>query len=263
MTLMRGKRNQEGWQRNHENRFILFLLLVGLKSRTTSLLPASDLVEGMLNNSDRPPVTRADGSVIRQGQPVIHFNEVDECSGLDALLISRVHQALGQPVETTLHDIRWGGEVQTDKGEEFVWVFEISGAAPPAHHGGWQNSESYRQPAMYFPAGGGTLKGIAKPGHIIWSRIYVMDGELNFDIGLGEVVELSQDEITRRSEGTTREWPMMNAVLSGVSRDQMMARHKSNHVQVVYAHSSDEAQQALNTRAALAQCLGIRTYICM
>ena len=33
---MRGKRNQETWQRNHENRFILFLLLTGLKSRTTS-----------------------------------------------------------------------------------------------------------------------------------------------------------------------------------------------------------------------------------
>lgn len=227
------------------------------------LLPASDLVEGMLNNSDRPPVTRADGSVINLGKPMIHFNEVDECAGLDALLISRVHQALGQPVETTLHDIRWGDSVLTDEGDNFVWVFEISGAAPPAHHGGWQNSESYRQPAMYFPAGGGTLKGIAKPGHIIWPRIYVMDGELNFDIGLGEVVELPQDEITRRSEGTTREWPMMNAVLSGVSRDQMMARHKSNHVQVVYAHSSDEAQEALNPRAALAQCLGIRTYICM
>jgi len=32
------------------------------------LLPASDLVEGMLNNEDRPPVRRADGSIIRDGQ---------------------------------------------------------------------------------------------------------------------------------------------------------------------------------------------------
>lgn len=35
--LMRGKRDQEGWQRNHKNRFILFLLLTGPKCRTTSL----------------------------------------------------------------------------------------------------------------------------------------------------------------------------------------------------------------------------------
>jgi hypothetical protein len=27
----------------------------------------------------------------------------------------------------------------------------------------------------------------------------------------------------------------MHAVLKGISRDQMMARHKSNHIQVVYA----------------------------
>jgi len=33
---MRGKRNEGRWQRNHENRFILFMLLTGLKSRTTS-----------------------------------------------------------------------------------------------------------------------------------------------------------------------------------------------------------------------------------
>src|SRR5207248_2960020 len=72
------------------------------------LLPASDLVEGMLNNSDRPPVKNAAGKVIRAGQPLTHFNEVDECAGLDGLFTNRVHQALGQPVENTLHDLRWG-----------------------------------------------------------------------------------------------------------------------------------------------------------
>ena len=42
------------------------------------LLPASDLVEGILNNSDRPPVKNAAGRVIRAGEPLPHFNEVDE-----------------------------------------------------------------------------------------------------------------------------------------------------------------------------------------
>ena len=54
------------------------------------LLPASDLVEGLLNNSDRPPILDTEGREIKPGQPIIHFNEVDECSGLDALLTNRV-----------------------------------------------------------------------------------------------------------------------------------------------------------------------------
>ncbi|MFC6589112.1 hypothetical protein ACFQDZ_19415 [Sulfitobacter pacificus] len=98
------------------------------------LLPASDLVEGMLNNDERPEVKRADGSVIREGEAIVHFNEVDECAGLDGLLINRVHRALGQPVENTLHDIRWGDQDHSGTVKDFVWVFEISGAAPPAHH---------------------------------------------------------------------------------------------------------------------------------
>ena len=73
------------------------------------LLPASDLVEGTLNNADRPPVASRDGErVLYAGEPLPHFNEVDECAGLDGLMTYRVHRAMGQPVENTLHDIRWG-----------------------------------------------------------------------------------------------------------------------------------------------------------
>ena len=50
-------------------------------------------------------------------------------------------------------------------------MLEISGAAPPAHHiGGWAGTDSLRQPPMYFRLGGGTVRGIAKPGPIVWSR---------------------------------------------------------------------------------------------
>ncbi len=39
-------------------------------------VPASDLVEGMLNNSDRPEVTDPDtDKVIRKGKVIVHFNE--------------------------------------------------------------------------------------------------------------------------------------------------------------------------------------------
>ncbi|HEY2148735.1 MAG TPA: hypothetical protein VGH32_12410 [Pirellulales bacterium] len=45
------------------------------------LMPASDLVEGTLNNGDRPPVASRDGSrILYEGEPLPHFNEVDECA---------------------------------------------------------------------------------------------------------------------------------------------------------------------------------------
>lgn len=226
------------------------------------LLPASDLVEGMLNNADRPPVKRADGSVIRDGEPVIHFNEVDECAGLDALLINRAHGALGEPVETTLHDIRWGDADKSGSTDDFVWVFEISGAAPPAHHvNGWAGSESMRQPAMYFPSGGGTLSGVAKPGEIVWSRVFVQDGALHMDIGRGSAISLPDEETRRRREGTTAEWPIMHGVLHGVSRNQLMGRHKSNHIQVAYAGSAEAADRAMRLRAHLANELGLKVSV--
>ena len=55
------------------------------------LAPASDLVEGLLNNADRPPVMATQtGSELYAGKPLPHFNEVDECAGLDALITNRV-----------------------------------------------------------------------------------------------------------------------------------------------------------------------------
>ncbi|CAN7409706.1 hypothetical protein Brsp04_01760 [Brucella sp. NBRC 12952] len=227
------------------------------------LLPASDLVEGLLNNEDRPPVRNAEGEIIREGKAVVHFNEVDECAGLDALMINRLHRALGEPVETTLHDLRWGDMDRGGTTDEYVWVFEISGAAPPAHHeGGYRGSDSVRQPPMFFGKGGGTLRGIAKPGELVWSRIYVEDGRLKMDIGRGKAVALSPQETERRWNLTNREWPMMHGVLYGVTRDQMMARHKANHIQVVYSHDVSAADDAMLAKASLAHQLGIEVHLC-
>ena len=228
------------------------------------LLPASDLVEGTLNNSDRPPVRSRDGQrVLYEGEPLPHFNEVDECAGLDGLMTYRIHKAMGQPVENTLHDLRWGDADASGTVSEFVWVFEISGSVPPAHlEGGWGGSSSERQPAMYFRLGGGTIKGISKPGEIIWSRIYVEHGELKMDLGRGEAVRLPIEETQRRWDSTTPQWPIMHAVTYGVSRDQMMARHKSNHIQVVYANSADEADKAMLAKAAMAEAMGMEVAIC-
>jgi hypothetical protein len=224
------------------------------------LLPASDLVEGALNNSDRPPVKSRDGKrVLYVGRPVTHFNEVDECAGLDSLLTQRVHAALGQPVENTLHDVRWGAEF----GGEYVWVFLISGAAPPAHFiGGWKGAEGFRQPAMYFPNGGSTLRGISKLGEIVWSRIYVEGESLHMDIGRGGVVTLPREETERRWQATTPQWPIMHAITYCVSRDQLMAKHQANHIQVAYAKDAKAADECMFAKAAFARALGMKVNVC-
>ncbi|MBA3482237.1 MAG: fucose isomerase [Pirellulales bacterium] len=228
------------------------------------LLPATDLVEGTLNSTERPPVFSRDGArELYAGRPLPHFNEVDECAGLDALLLGRVHAALGEPVETTLHDIRWGDWDQSGTTDEYVWVFEISGSAPAEHHeGGWAGSEGFRQPAMYFPLGGSTLRGVAKSGEIVWSRIFVQDDALHMDLGRAAAIELPRAETERRWESTTPQWPIMHAVTYGVSRDQMMARHKANHIQVAYAHHAESADRALLARAAMAESLGMKVHLC-
>ena len=228
------------------------------------LLPASDLAEGALNNADRPPVRAREGSrVLYEGAPLPHFNEVDECAGLDALIINRVHKAMGQPVESTLHDLRWGDVDRSGTVPDYVWVFLISGSAPPAHFiNGWAGATSERQPPMYFRLGGGTLKGISRPGEIVWSRIFIDDGDLKMDLGRAGVVELPLEETQRRWDATTPQWPIMHAVTYGITRDQMMARHKANHIQVAYANSAEEADRAMLARASMAHALGMKVAVC-
>jgi L-fucose isomerase-like protein len=226
------------------------------------VLPASDLAEALLNNSERPAVTGANGE-IRPGLPITHFNEADEGAGLDALLTHRVHRAIDQPVETTLHDVRWGDHDASGTVDDYVWVFEISGPVPPAHHiDGYAGTESLRQPALYFRLGGGTTRGISHPGEIVWSRVFVEDGGLHMDIGRASVVALPQSETQRRWDETTREWPIMHAVLHGVSRDQFMGRHRSNHIQVAYGTDAAGADRAMAVKAALAAELGITVHVC-
>jgi hypothetical protein len=228
------------------------------------LAPASDLVEGLLNNVDRPPVYHEQtGEELFKGEALPHFNEVDECAGLDALVTYHLWKQLRFPPENTLHDLRWGRHYQGDGVDDFVWVLEISGAAPPAHFiDGYKGASSERQPPMYFRLGGGSLKGISKPGFIVWSRVFVANDRLHYDTGLVEVVKLPDEETQERWRLTTPQWPIMHAVLKGITRDQMMARHKSNHIHVAYAPDLKSARTALFTKAAAMRELGLRVHFC-
>jgi hypothetical protein len=241
------------------------------------MAPASDLVEGMLNNSERPPVY-AEGTheELYAGGPLVHFNEVDECAGFDSLITNLCWKALGLDPSTTLHDVRWGEHYKGDgangsgksaggpgKIDDFVWLLQISGAAPANHFvGGYAGAISERQPAMYFPLGGGSLKGVGKPGEIVWSRVFVEGGALHCDLGRGTVVSLPAAETDRRWREVTVQWPIVHTILHGVSQNQMMARHRANHVNVAYALSAEAADKALATKAAMLAELGVQVHLC-
>jgi hypothetical protein len=221
-------------------------------------VPASDLAEGLLNNVERPPVRSRDGSrELYAGAPLPHFNEVDEGVAIDSLVTNRIWTAMGLDPATTLHDIRWGEDYEG----RFVWVFEISGSVPASHNGGYDKSWSMRQPAMYFPLGGGTLSGVSRPGEIVWSRVFLMDGALHLDLGRATALELTEQETRRRLDATTPQWPIMHALLHGVTRDQFMARHKANHLNVAYATDAETADKALLAKAAVFAELGVRVHL--
>ena len=226
------------------------------------MVPASDLVEGLLNNVERPPVyDPKTHEVLYAGSALPVFNEVDEDAGIDALVTNRIWSAMGMDPATTLHDVRWGEHYSVDGVDDFVWVFQISGAAPASHYGGYQNAWGDRQPPMYFPLGGSTLTGVSKPGEIVWSRVFVMGGALHVDMGRGTAVALPDEETQRLWQATSPQWPMMHAVLHGVTRDQFMGRHKANHVQVAYADSAERADKALAAKAAMFDAMGIKVHL--
>jgi hypothetical protein len=231
----------------------------GLKDCTV----ASDLVEGLLNNVERPPVLGRHGRELYAGAPLPHFNEVDECAGVDAIVTNRVLTAMGLDPATTLHDVRWGEHYRGEGVDDFVWLWQISGAVPASHiAGGYARAVSERQSPMYFRLGGGTLKGICKPGEVVWSRVFVEDDSLNADVGRATAVRLPAGETERRWRQTTYEWPIMQVVLHGVTQGQFMARHRSNHVSVAYAPSAAAADKVLAAKASMFAHLGLRVNLC-
>lgn len=222
------------------------------------LVPASDLAEGILNSTERPPVLSRDGSrELHAGRAFPHFNEADEGVAVDALITDRVWTAMGLVPDNTLHDVRWG----EDYDGRFVWVYEISGSVPASHLGGWDHAEGWRQGHVFFPAGGATINGVSKPGEIVLSRVYIADGILQADIFRASVVELPAAETQRRKDATNPEWPIAHVVLHGVSRDQFMARHKANHAQLVYAPDAETADKALVAKAAMFDRIGIKVHL--
>jgi hypothetical protein len=76
------------------------------------------------------------------------------------------------------------------------------------------------------------------------------------------VVKLPEAETEHRLKATTYQWPIMHMVTYGVNRDQFMARHKANHVHVVYVTNVADATRSQLARAPRPQVLGIEVFNC-
>lgn len=217
------------------DRFGLSAIGVQYQQGLTRCCAASDFAEGAIGNADRFPIALSDGTILRPGKPVPCVNEVDMGTAIPQTMLFRLLDALGLPSETTLHDIRWGSEFEGT----FFWDLEISGAVPFAHlKGGFDGATGYRQSPMYFPRGGSTITGQCKAGRFIWARAHYDGTDVVMHVGTGHAIELPEAEFERRRRATSWEWPLMNCVLDGVARDQLMAGHESNHISIAYVDAS-------------------------
>jgi hypothetical protein len=217
---------------------------------------ASDFAEGAIGSSARFPIPAEDGHIIRPGQPIPCINEVDMGTAIPQTMLWRLLDSLGLPAETTLHDVRWGSEYQGT----FYWDLEISGSVPFEHlKGGIAGATGFRQPPMYFPKGGATIAGQGKAGRLIWARAHYEGTQAVLHAGTGTAVELPRDEWERRRQATTYEWPLLNCVLDGVGRDDLMAGHQSNHISVAYV-PEERLGQVFRAFIAQAVTQGLRVY---
>ncbi|MEM7392076.1 MAG: signal transduction protein [Verrucomicrobiota bacterium] len=218
---------------------------------------ASDFAEGALNSTERFPIPDEDGNIIREGEPIPCINEVDMGSGIPQTMLFRILRTLGLPSETTLHDVRWGSDYEGT----FYWDFEISGSVPFEHlKNGIAGAIGHRQAKMYFPFGGSTISGQGKKGRFVWARAFYRNLDVHLHIGSGEAFELPEEEFQRRLQGTTPVWPLMNCTLDGITRDDLMAGHQSNHITVAYV-PEEHLQTVLHAMTAMAKRLGMVTWL--
>ena len=226
------------------------------------LAPASDLAEGLLNDADRPPVAarRRPARELYAGRPLPHFNEVDEGVGLDAP---------GDQPGLDGAGLRPGDHApRRPLGRRRTATSTCGSSRSRAPCRRRTSSAASRAPSASASrrctsaSAAARSRASASPGEIVWSRVFIMDGALHADIGRGTVVELPAAETERRWQATTPQWPIMHAVLHGVTRDQMMARHKANHIQVAYGGDAAVGRPALRPRPRCSTRWASRVHLC-
>jgi len=238
-------------------RFQLTSIGVQYQLGLDGICAASDFAEGAIGNAERFPIPDEKGNIIRPGKPIPSINEVDMGSGVPQTMLFRLLDTMGLPSETTLHDIRWGSEYNG----KFYWDFEISGSVPFSHlKGGISGAVGYRQPAAFFAMGGSTIGGQCKAGTFIWARAHYEGTDVHMHIGTGTAHELPAEEVERRLKATTCQWPIMNVILDGMGRDDLMAGHQSNHITVAYV-PKEKLRDVTQAFVCMALTQGIKAHL--
>jgi hypothetical protein len=92
--------------------------------------------------------------------------------------------------------------------------------------------------------------------------VFVEGGCLQVDLGQADIISLPKEETERRWQLVTPQWPIMHVRLRGITRDQFMARHRANHLNVAYAPDAETSEKALAAKAAMMAELGLKVHLC-
>ena len=139
------------------------------------MAPASDLAEGLLNDADRPPVRARDGPrmlyrgaappAFQRGRRGLRGGCPRDQPRLDGARARSGHHAARRPLGAPSTATTTSGSSRSPAPcRRRTWSVAMRGAV------------SERQPPVYFGLGGGTIKGVSRPGEIVWSRVFIMDG---------------------------------------------------------------------------------------
>jgi hypothetical protein len=219
----------------------------------------------------------------------LYHGELWRAAGQDPalaqLLGAQAAAALKDPrwAVATGHDVRWGSMADCPDGsatytggrpikdlDAFITALNLSGNMPVEHTpAGMDNLDrpysdvkGSRHAWKYFPVGGICTEALARPGEGVWSRIYMLGREKHIDIGRFGAVNLSEGETERIWGSVSRNWPLMEAVMYGVSRDELMAGHMSNHISVSYAPDAQSANGLMFALAGMTDALGYQVHLC-
>lgn len=255
---------------------------IGGNGGLREFLPAPDFAIALCNDADRPRVlSRCHRRYLGGDQPIATAHDADEGAAVDAWITHHVHRAMHQPLETSSYRLLYAEPDPSEETEDVIWTLDAASAPAPSHLvDGWAGAA-----AAHHPNGGCTIDGTCRQGEAIWSRLLVRHGALHLDIGRATIVATpySHDPLTAVATSPTsphaaspRTRPhaashapqpgssagTAHAILHGITREQMLARHLSSHLQVVYADSPRDADRALLARTALWDVLGAEVSIC-
>ncbi|MEM9399263.1 MAG: hypothetical protein AAF984_03570 [Verrucomicrobiota bacterium] len=231
--------------------------IIGIQRRPEKLIPKSknEIYEPLLNNVDRPPVyARGTRKEIFSGRAIPFFPDVNEFSAIDALITNNVWNELGFAPETWAYQLYWGLHIDTEENMVFVWTLITPETPPPVHLEDHFNS--------IHRTTKNADKIICKPGWAVWSSIYMLENKLRADIGITKILPLTKEQKQIILPLIPEGHALMPAVFPGITRDQMLAHHKSHRLQIGYAPSCEEATRALRVKGALLSELNIKTTIC-